>query len=1146
MKKIRRATGDPLCYSMQAKYLCLLNKFVWVLTIIALFTSLANSQIILSEVMFDPIGEESYNEFLEIFNISYTDTIDLADWRISDGSDMDRIIAYEQGTYLKPNQYAIILDAGYFENSQQYDNLIHPEALVLTIDNATFGSNGLSNSQPEPIILISSTGDTVAKYRYTLNNKSGYSDEKKNLFGNDDEDNWANSKRLNGTPGFENSVCPKAFDIMVEMVGFPPEALPGQSITLIAAIINQGLNNASNIAISFFEDLNLDNIITVNEQIVPSITITDSIQPGEQHQVSIQLDSLASGRHVFYVDASFPVDQDTSNNFASTIVKIGFAAHTIFITEIMYRPIAGQAEWFELFNSSQQPINLQDWQISDAITDRKFILTDSVLFLHPEEYLIVAQDSAIFQIYQNIPCRVIFPAGGFPGLNNNGDQIILYDLITNVNDQVKYQPSWGNEIGVSLEKKLYLHDSNDPSNWGLSQNHDGATPGFKNSISPKDNDLCLKLSINRINPDSIFIMMTVTNVGLLSANQFRCDFYFDNNLDSIGQTNEFITYFSYQHIPLIPEDSVTIVQTIPVFKSGSNQLIADLVYGLDEDNSNNIQVVPLIVPFRVGQLKINEIMFRPLADDPEWIEIFNPGMDSINLSGWKFSDAIIHQKRLITSQDFWIGSKQYVILAESGEIYSKLPDTLFHDVIISQPWSDLNNNTADQVVLYDLTDKMIDSINYAPHWNPLEGISLERIDYLLPGSDSSNWAVSIDSSGSTPGRFNSVSPVNFDLAVTEINFNPSNPFPEQEITIDAEILNTGSSAISEFQLSYFIDLNQDGVYQNHEIIDAPHLDTQILNRGDAITVSLPYIPSNSGCFSVNVTVISGQDLNPSNDSKIGLLSVGFKQQSLVINEIMYSPPLGQPEWIELFNPQQISVDVQNWSFSDSDSSARLIITNNHFIVVPQTFLVIAPDSTISNSYDLNNSPLLTIKNFPRLNDNLDKIFVFDANNNIIDEVAYVSSWGGSDSVSLERINPHLSSVESSNWSSCVLMTQRGTPGQKNSIYVDVLPTQAELTISPNPFSPDGDGRDDFTIISYQLPFNLSKIHIKIFDIRGRLVRFLVNNQPSGTNNYITWDGRDDQRQVCRMGIYIVYLEAIHYQKGVVRSLKKSVVLAKPL
>ena len=286
-------------------------------------------------------------------------------------------------------------------------------------------------------------------------------------------------------------------------------------------------------------------------------------------------------------------------------------------------------------------------------------------------------------------------------------------------------------------------------------------------------------------------------------------------------------------------------------------------------------------------------------------------------------------------------------------------------------------------------------------------------------------------------------------------------------------------------------------------------------------------------------------MDDSNDSLSATLSVGFVKNSLVINEIMYAPVSAQSEWIELYNPNLVSINIQNWKISDSDSSDKQKITNKSLLLTANSFVLISADSGLTNYFDLNYSPIFVIKSLPALNNNQDHIFIFDNNNNIIDEVNYLDDWGGDTGVSLERINPKLASNDSSNWNSCVDL-KGGTPGQQNSIFVEVLPSNARLSISPDPFSPDGDGRDDVTIISYQLPFNLSQIHVKIYDVRGRLVRFLVNNQPSGINNSIIWDGRNNDGNICRMGIYIVYLEAIHISQGVVNTIKKSVVLAKKL
>lgn len=1119
-----------------------LISLAFILTLLLSTTS--NSQIILSEVMFDPIGNENYNEFIEIHNISKTDTIDLTGWQISDSSDIDFIIFYEQGTYLKPEQYAIILDPGYFENSLQYEHLIPPEALVLTIDDGSFGSRGLSNTLPEPIILISSSGDTIAKYRYTLNNQPGYSDEKRNLLGDDSPENWSNSNVLNGTPGFPNSVRQLNHDVSIDLLGFPPETGPGQSISLIASVKNIGLLNVFDIEILFFEDLNSDSLLSVDEQIGMAILFSDSLKPGENHQVRTLIDSLPSGPHFFYAKAYFPFDEDTMNNLTSTVVKIGFPTNNIIINEIMYRPSAGQAEWFELFNPSNESVNLQYWQFSDSHSENLIYLSDSALFLPGKGYLIIAEDSTIYQNFADIPCNVDIPTQGFPALNNSGDQIIIYDLITTIIDRVKYEQSWGSELGVSLERKRWDIESNDPSNWALSGNINGGTPGIKNSISPKNYDLSLGIKIQHINSDSIIILATISNVGLLPASQFLCDFYIDRNMDSLGQKNELTNSFAYEQELLLPADSITTLQNIYIFKQGSNQLIAELIYRLDENQSNNHVITHFVVPFNRGQLIINEIMFRPTSGDPEWIELFNPANDSINLTGWKFSDTNNEQKHIITRQDYWIAPKQYMLLTESDEIFAQLHDSLFNLVILPPSWSTLNN-TLDQVVLYDLTDKTIDSMAYSSNWSPDAGISLERVDYMILTGDSSNWSVSIDTTGSTPGRFNSVSPVNFDLALTEINFTPANPFPDEEITVTIRITNGGRFSVSAFQLTCFIDFNRDNIFQYDEKIIEPYTISQILNRGESALVSIPYTPIHSGHFSFGATIISALDQKSYNNSYSTILSIGFKQQSLVINEIMYSPYPEQTEWIELYNPQNISVDIQNWTFSDSDSIEKLMLTEKIFTISPHTYLILAADSSVLASYDLNDSPLLTIIKWPALNNDLDDILIFDANNNIVDGLHYNSNWGGDKGISLERINPNLASNDSSNWSSCVHING-GTPGQKNSIFVEVLPDEAELTISPNPFSPDGDGRDDVTIINYQLPFNLSQLHVKIFDIRGKQIRFIVNNRPSGTTGSIIWDGRDDQGHSCRMGIYIVYFEAIHYQRGVVKSLKKTVVLAKQL
>ncbi len=101
-------------------------------------------------------------------------------------------------------------------------------------------------------------------------------------------------------------------------------------------------------------------------------------------------------------------------------------------------------------------------------------------------------------------------------------------------------------------------------------------------------------------------------------------------------------------------------------------------------------------------------------------------------------------------------------------------------------------------------------------------------------------------------------------------------------------------------------------------------------------------------------------------------------------------------------------------------------------------------------------------------------------------------------------------------------------------------------MSPNPFSPDNDGFEDFTIISYKLTQSIAQIRAKIFDSKGRLVRTILNNQASGEQGSIIFNGLDDANHTLRIGIYIVLIEALNGNSGVVETLKTTVVVARKL
>ncbi len=101
-------------------------------------------------------------------------------------------------------------------------------------------------------------------------------------------------------------------------------------------------------------------------------------------------------------------------------------------------------------------------------------------------------------------------------------------------------------------------------------------------------------------------------------------------------------------------------------------------------------------------------------------------------------------------------------------------------------------------------------------------------------------------------------------------------------------------------------------------------------------------------------------------------------------------------------------------------------------------------------------------------------------------------------------------------------------------------------LSPNPFSPNNDGVDDFLGITYALPSAAPALRVRIYDASGRLVRTLANNEPAASTGAIIWNGRDDANTRVRMGMYIVFVEALDVRGGVLRALKGVAVVAAKL
>ncbi|MFC1729257.1 lamin tail domain-containing protein [candidate division KSB1 bacterium] len=440
----------------------------------------------MTEIMFNPSGNENQNEFIEVFNTG-SEPIDLTGWTISDGENADRIVPAASGTLLLPGQYGVILDPDYFGNSAIYDEFIPAAALILTIDGPTFGLRGLSNSSPETVALISGTADTVSAHEYSVDNPDGISEEKILIASAITGSDWGNSIVRNGTPGARNSISPLPNDIQLIHFSIEPRTvILGQDVIICSVIRNSGERQPAETNIRIFNDIDGDNEADSNELLWEyHFDGSDIGDYGDTLIVKAEWAPPYDGFFSLIAITEALNDENLLNNRASAELIALPAEIPVVVSEIMYYPLEYLPEWIELFNNGNREIDLRYWSLTDEAHNEEGLITQKHVIIPPADYIILTGDSSAFRAYYPVPC-ILVQMNEFPRLNNQGDIIRLIDPADRVIEETSYDDSWGFAQGVSIERIDLNSDGSGRNNWALSTADEGATPGKANSLQPSD------------------------------------------------------------------------------------------------------------------------------------------------------------------------------------------------------------------------------------------------------------------------------------------------------------------------------------------------------------------------------------------------------------------------------------------------------------------------------------------------------------------------------------------------------------------------------------------------------------------------------------------------------------------------------------
>ncbi len=459
-----------------------------------------------------------------------------------------------------------------------------------------------------------------------------------------------------------------------------------------------------------------------------------------------------------------------------------------------------EAEFIELYNRSENPIDLSGWTFSDGSS----VATFPPKVILPGQYLVICAN-ANASLFSSSANTIGVP--NFPTLNNGGESLTLKTSDRLLIDSLNYSIAWyrdedKQEGGWTLE----LIDINNPcgeeDNWTVSEDARGGTPGKINSVNASKPDLTgpVLLSITVIKSNELVLLFNEKLEKPLN----NVNFNFSSQL-SVASSS--FTSLSLREIKLI------LLQDL-----SPRQLYSLEIKNLRDCNGNFIQEESGKLSFALpeaaenGDILINEVLFNPRPGGVDFAEIINVSDKYINLKNWSLanrpSNEIIN-KRIITPQDLIIPPGTYLVLTSNTETLknfhaNSIDQSLYATILPSM------NDDEGSIALVDDSDQLLDYFLFDQKFHSAllkdkEGVSLERISLTESTNNSRNWQSASSASGfATPGYLNSSS-------------RPENPIDENSVGIEPEIFSPEVPGQHFAQINYRFD--QSGFAANIKVVD---------------------------------------------------------------------------------------------------------------------------------------------------------------------------------------------------------------------------------------------------------------------------------------------------------------------------------------
>lgn len=709
----------------------------------------------------------------------------------------------------------------------------------------------------------------------------------------------------------------------------------------------------------------------------------------------------------------------------------------------------------------------------------------------------------------------------FHGLIWGGD---LYEVITNNNRQLQLSADSSgsttlyftpNALDANFECRFWLRENFSPSSLNFGRYYLRAD---QNDLLAANNALYLEFGeAGSQDAPKLFLRQNGTDTLLAQgpAGSIAAAFqlFFEFKL-----TNGIFELFA--RTSMAAANNLWLTGQLPWLPAGP---YAGLVFVYSTSNKQNFYFDDLYYGSALAT-DAPHLIFTEIMTDPEppqglpnaeYLEIYNNGISSQQLSGWQISDA----SGTCTLPSFWLHPGAYATLVATGKSSGFNPNRT-----IEIPAFPSLNNTGELLKLFEPQGGTVDQLDYNSNWHDSlaqeGGYSLERCSLLDPCSAADNWGSSAAALGGTPGLPNSLLDLQADTIAPQLLF--------AEVRDSSQIAFVFSEPLDSLTLTQIaVELDPNlGLFTK---VVLPF--TATAAQAQLILVFDNPLPK-SQVFDINLSNFSDCWGNSAQAQTTAIRYEVPLTGDVIINEILFDPPTYGSDFIELYNRTNKYLQLKTCSIGNGQTSYPL----NPIVLAPHQYLALSPDTAFLLAYYPSTVIEQTaIQNLPYFyNDS--GTCILSGNNLVLDELHYAASWhtillSDTEAVSLERLDPDLPTQSALNWFSAAQIVGFASPGRGNSQQLSIS-EKGKLTLGSTDFSPDLDGYHDFLEIHYELPTPNMLVQANIYTLDGNLVKRLVIDELFGTSGLLIWDGSSEFGTIAPIGIYVLDFRAFSTEPGV--------------